>query len=571
MMDTAVLAFENVVTLAPEEPQSQTDLAFARFFRLREKLGKKSGDHPNLSADEVASAVAELQGVVGLLKFVIQKTDIPGRFKEIEWPVLILLSWVVDWAEWRLGVPAVADLWPETELPAVKYRLDAKLDLFIWLGWDTDHTDIDLHVKEPTGEECNYSHNSSRSTGASVSRDFTQGYGPECYVLPHAPAGKYAVKTNYYGSHQDSSTTGSTSCVIWSVRGMGDFEKEEALFTTVRLEDNKGQASCFEAEVGLPQSVVFKDSDGDMIEFQRRKNDAAVWQIAELVNGVQQMFPVTKLGWDSKNKKLTDTTGVMTLPDKQSSAGRWIASWGSGATEDVKDPEEIIADLKAQTRDAGVEWVVGEATLPDVTSRQRRETSTVPVAGKTLTRCRNSNPEAGVGTIELWCETGHTMLAFETLQEGFRCDGCGKACQQGTQMVGCRQCDYDLCGQCFEGATRGWQQEVASGLFPGRAEPEGTAGGVSVLFRGQTLTRTDVAEVARCEPHSGYDAGWVCDGCSGTEAGPVRGPGIVYMYHGTVEPSNPLDINAFDLCERCAANTPEAERRYQMRVDRTAR
>jgi hypothetical protein len=33
-----------------------------------------------------------------------------------------------------------------------------------------------------------------------------------------------------------------------------------------------------------------------------------------------------------------------------------------------------------------------------------------------------------------------------------------------------------------------------------------------------------------------------------------------------VEPSNPLQINAFDLCERCAADIPAAERRYQLRA-----
>ena len=145
-------------------------------------------------------------------------------------------------------------------------------------------SDIDLHVKEPTGEEVFYSHNRSATTGAAVSRDFTQGYGPEVYTLAHAPAGKYSVRTNYYGSHQcapeflagltdaaqklsavgagarrDSATTGSTSCVIWSVKHLGEFEKEEALFTTARLEDHKGQASCFsinieatKAEEGVP-------------------------------------------------------------------------------------------------------------------------------------------------------------------------------------------------------------------------------------------------------------------------------------------------------------------------------
>jgi len=259
MADLAVTAFENVLTLAPEEPQSQTDLAFARFFRLRAKIGKK--DAGELGEEAKAAAQAELKGIVELLVFILRKTDIPQRFAEIEWPVLILLSWAVDWAEWRGVFPqGEGGCWPEEELPAAKYRLDScKLDVFIWLGWDTDKTDIDLHVKEPTGEEVFYSHNRSATTGAAVSRDFTQGYGPEVYTLAHAPAGKYSVRTNYYGSHQDSATTGSTSCVIWSVKHLGEFEKEEALFTTARLEDHKGQASCFsinieatKAEEGVP-------------------------------------------------------------------------------------------------------------------------------------------------------------------------------------------------------------------------------------------------------------------------------------------------------------------------------
>ena len=90
-----------------------------------------------------------------------------------------------------------------------------------------------------------------------------------CYVLPHAPAGTYSVRTNYYGSHQDSKTTGSTSCVIWSVKHLGDFEREEALFTSVRLEDYKGQASCFSLNIGHLDSVQFTDTDGDVIEFRR--------------------------------------------------------------------------------------------------------------------------------------------------------------------------------------------------------------------------------------------------------------------------------------------------------------
>ncbi len=53
-------------------------------------------------------------------------------------------------------------------------------DLRNSLGWDTDMVDIDLHVVEPSGEEAYFGHPRTRSGGC-MSRDFTQGYGPEEY------------------------------------------------------------------------------------------------------------------------------------------------------------------------------------------------------------------------------------------------------------------------------------------------------------------------------------------------------------------------------------------------------
>ena len=67
---------------------------------------------------------------------------------------------------------------PRLLLHAVS-RCPALSDSVTPYGRDTDHTDIDLHVMEPTGEEVFYGHNRSSTTGAAVSRDFTQGYGPE--------------------------------------------------------------------------------------------------------------------------------------------------------------------------------------------------------------------------------------------------------------------------------------------------------------------------------------------------------------------------------------------------------
>jgi hypothetical protein len=184
---------------------------------------------------------------------------------QIEWPVLVLLSWAVAWADHQLASAAAAakpataaapggpaSLWPEAQLPAATYRLGGaagpQLDLFVWLGWDTDHTDVDLHVKEPTGEEVYYSHNRSATTGAHVSRDFTDGYGPEVYTLPSAPKGTYSVDTNYFASHRESSRTGSTSAVVWSIKNMGKWETEQVQFSSVRLSGHKQRQQVLSIE-----------------------------------------------------------------------------------------------------------------------------------------------------------------------------------------------------------------------------------------------------------------------------------------------------------------------------------
>lgn len=72
-------------------------------------------------------------------------------------------------------------------------------DLIVTLMWNTDRTDVDLHVLEPSGQECSYQ-NPQIPGGGNITRDVTGGYGPEMYVLPQGQHGKYAVMANYFGS-----------------------------------------------------------------------------------------------------------------------------------------------------------------------------------------------------------------------------------------------------------------------------------------------------------------------------------------------------------------------------------
>ncbi|WP_284652462.1 VIT domain-containing protein [Flavobacterium terrisoli] len=79
-----------------------------------------------------------------------------------------------------------------------KYVTKMPVAVRIILNWNQMDTDIDLHVVEPTGEECYYAHRDTEA-GARFSKDFTQGYGPEQYLLRNPVKGKYTIKTNYFG------------------------------------------------------------------------------------------------------------------------------------------------------------------------------------------------------------------------------------------------------------------------------------------------------------------------------------------------------------------------------------
>ncbi|MCY7291760.1 MAG: TonB-dependent receptor plug domain-containing protein, partial [Ferruginibacter sp.] len=79
-----------------------------------------------------------------------------------------------------------------------KYFEKMPVDVRIILNWNQMDVDIDLHVIEPNKEECYFGHTTSEA-GARFSKDFTEGYGPEQYLIRNAVKGKYLIKTDYYG------------------------------------------------------------------------------------------------------------------------------------------------------------------------------------------------------------------------------------------------------------------------------------------------------------------------------------------------------------------------------------
>ncbi|MDR2694633.1 MAG: DUF2135 domain-containing protein [Chitinispirillales bacterium] len=86
---------------------------------------------------------------------------------------------------------------------------DIPVDIRVVINWNMNNTDIDLHVKDPNGEECYYGHRKT-NIGGRISTDNTNGYGPEQFLLKKAIPGKYRVYVNYYGDRQFTSAGPST-------------------------------------------------------------------------------------------------------------------------------------------------------------------------------------------------------------------------------------------------------------------------------------------------------------------------------------------------------------------------
>ena len=211
--DLAITLFEKVLALRPEEPQSHRDLALALIAR-GEKLDQGS-----------LTPLNDYIRALGLLHHVVMHDW--DRFPGIE--VIALME--------ANRLMARMDKLPRSRELAFPFdqRIVKLLDceVRVVLTWDSDLTDMDLWVTEPSGEKCVYNHNRT-TIGGLLSNDFTQGYGPEEYCLRKAMKGNYHVQANFYGSRQQS-LSGPTTLQAEIITNFGrPNEKRQAI--TLRLE-----------------------------------------------------------------------------------------------------------------------------------------------------------------------------------------------------------------------------------------------------------------------------------------------------------------------------------------------
>lgn len=166
-LEQAKYIFEIVKNLFPEEPQSYRDLAL------------------------VLDELGEAQAAFDMYKEVLDR-PMPERFTGIEQIVLVEMNRLLSRSKAQ-GL----DLDTRRIDPAFIRPVEA--DLRVVINWDTDASDMDLWVTDATGEKCYYSNKLTKS-GGHLSRDVTQGYGPEEYLVRKAFPGPYRIQTDYYGT-----------------------------------------------------------------------------------------------------------------------------------------------------------------------------------------------------------------------------------------------------------------------------------------------------------------------------------------------------------------------------------
>ncbi|MDH3348586.1 MAG: DUF2135 domain-containing protein, partial [Desulfobulbaceae bacterium] len=252
--DTAISLLERVRADREDEPQSHRDLALALSQRWQESGHKE---------DAVRAMELLYQVILG---------DWPN-FPEIEIIGLMELNRLIHLA----GLQGIS---PPTQIdPRFIKLLD--LDIRISMSWDSDLTDVDLHLFEPTGEHAYYGHNLTQ-IGGLVSRDFTRGYGPEEYVLKKALAGKYIIKAHYYGSSQQS-VTGACTVYVTVFTNYGR-ENEKKQILTLRLERPSDNVQVGEITIdGLQNSIPEPKPDDWKILFNQLKIGMTIDQITAVL------------------------------------------------------------------------------------------------------------------------------------------------------------------------------------------------------------------------------------------------------------------------------------------------
>lgn len=213
--DRAVALFERLALLEGHRPQPARSLALA----LEARAGARTD----------AAARTDLLRAVTLLNGIVMAPQ-DGAFDGIELISLNEANTIAAKLR-RMGVARTAlD-------PALTAMMD--VDVRIVLEWNTDNSDMDLWVDEPTGERAIYN-NPNTGIGGQLSNDMTQGFGPEQYLLRRAPNGTYVVSANVYAGDR-LNPNGATVVTARMFRDYGRATQQQEIVDIELTPDERGE------------------------------------------------------------------------------------------------------------------------------------------------------------------------------------------------------------------------------------------------------------------------------------------------------------------------------------------
>ena len=133
--------------------------------------------------------------------------------------------------------------------------------IVVTLSWDTDSTDIDLHVTEPNKTHIYYGNKEDENAYGKLSWDSTQGFGPEQYRVSRPMAGVHKVFLTYFSNNPVATSDGTFARVDIAITRNGVTEEQTK---TLFLKDGREVVSVidinFDSKQVRPMPIAFKTS-----------------------------------------------------------------------------------------------------------------------------------------------------------------------------------------------------------------------------------------------------------------------------------------------------------------------
>ncbi|MDR2208459.1 MAG: DUF2135 domain-containing protein [Azoarcus sp.] len=192
-----------------------------------EKIVKLRGEHPQSYRNLALAYQANKEYQKSLDTFYKIMTGMWGRFNSIKQITFVEMNNLIA-------------LNPKLDTSKISKELifAMPVDVRVVLGWSTDSTDIDIHVKDPYGEKAYYGNRLTR-IGGSVSTDITDGFGPEEFMLKKAVNGDYEISTNNFGDSRQSVSGPTTLYLdIFTYYGTKKQTHQRVLVRTENVKEN---------------------------------------------------------------------------------------------------------------------------------------------------------------------------------------------------------------------------------------------------------------------------------------------------------------------------------------------